>query len=288
MQKVQSDILTLKTKIDAVENKLIILTVSLLAVVIGIFLLTQHFGLHIIFFIMSLFIAAMIFYIGTYAFRYEYQDELTTTIFANTLKCIDEKGAFIGYSDLNKNAKKSGFFLLYDLFIVSSTIQQYWAFNIQISNKKTTVASIYIDFFNLENPIFINKMNKGLFISIETHTSWIDEIYIYEKNIFPSLEQLRQSLKKDFSPISTYSDNHTVITKSLNSLAEEKLLKVLNELDSDMSLAVVDKQIFLFISKEFRCFDSKYYIDGKIPNEFDYKGLIEVLKTINKILNDIS
>ena len=289
MQTIQPETSELKVKIDSSEKKLTILTLTLLIILIGIFLLTQHFGVHIIFFGMALFIAAMVFYVGSHVFRYEYQEVLEATIFPKILKSVDEHAEFMRYSALSTDAKKSGFFILYDFFVASMSIHQKWAFHISISNKKTKIASTYLDYSTIENPVLplsLHQMKHGLFIAIEA-IPWGEEIYIFEKNILPSYEQVTKSLKQGFETMTTYSDSHTVVSKPLNTYAEEKVLKLLSHIGSNTSLALLDNQMFLFISKEFRCFDADNYTGGSIPNDYNYDELINVLKTIKELISEM-
>lgn len=289
IQTIQPETSKLKFKINSSEKKLTTLTFTLLIILIGIFLLTQHFDVHIIFFGMALFIATMVFYVGSHVFRYEYQEVLEATIFPKILKNINEHAEFIKYTELNTDAKKSGFFNLYNFFVASMSIHQKWAFHISISNKKTKIASTYLDYSTIENPALpfsLHQMKHGLFIAIEA-IPWGEKIYIFEKNILPSYEQIKKSLKQGFETKTTYSDSHTVVSKPLNTYAEEKVVKLLSHIGSNTSLALLDNQMFLFISKEFRCFDADNYTGGSIPNDYNYEELLNILKTIKELINEM-
>jgi hypothetical protein len=294
LQIAQPHIIEIKSKIDSAERKLIILTISLISLSIGIFLLTKYVNLHIIFFYMTIFISAMIFYVGKYAFRYEYQDILTTKIFPKILKCIDESANFFiyQYDELNTDGKNSNFFNLFNISIsyvpiTSSSLLSKWSFTILISDKKTKIASTYLNQDNINNPSFSFFNKHGLFIVVDSVQTNIKELYIFEKSIFPSFKEISTSYKQELEKNKLTNKNHVVIAKPLNEQNQNIVSDILMNLKNNISLSIKNNTLYIFISNEFRCFNPENYTNGNIPDDFNYKGLIEVIEIIKKLITVI-
>ncbi len=294
LQIAQPHIIEIKSKIDSAERKLIILAISLIALCVGIFLLTEYIGLHIIFFYMIVFISAMIFYVGKYAFRYEYQDILTTKIFPKILKCIDESANFFiyQYNELNTDAKNSNFFNLFNISIsyipiTSSSLLTKWSFTVLILDKKTKIASTYLNQDNINNPSFSFINKHGLFIVVDSVQTNIKELYIFEKGIFPSFKEISTSNKQELETNKLTNKNHVVISKPLNKQNQNIVSDILKNLKNNISLSIRNNTLYIFISKKFECFNPENYTNGNIPDDFNYRELIEIIEIIKILIKEI-
>ncbi|WP_321777239.1 hypothetical protein [Sulfurimonas sp.] len=285
---VQSDINNLKSKVKSAENKHNTLSYGLLFILIGMLVLSNQYNLHKMFFIMALFSSAMIYYIGSIAFRYEYHEILKRTIFPKILLAINKDAEFIKYIELKSDAQESNFFNLYNYIVASMTIMKIWAFKYRVDNNTVKIASTYLDYSSLKDPVLpfsLHQMDHGLFISIENIHLSNFPIYVYSKKVIPSLKQISNGLKNGFTTNTEYSDKHVVVSQLLSNMEEEKILKILNLIEDDISLTFVNNNIYMFMSKKFSCFDSQSYKDGKIPSYFDYQDIVKLQNIINDIYN---
>ena len=282
---IQPNINGIKKIVDNTDNKLFTLNSTLLIVVLGTLFLTNHFNLHIIFFIMTLLISAMIYYVGTYTFKYEYHDILERDIFPKTLKILIEESSFFTNQNLYDDAENSDIFSTYEYIVASATIKSIWDIKYICKQREVHISSTYInvsEIHNLGSPF--SKKNHGLFITIDNINLLNSEVYIFENNLLPSIKEISKKIKKDFIQDRTSNDKYTVISKNLSEQSKNKVDCILNLFNRDMTMTLKDNKIYIFIKKEFTCFDANYYTDGRIPSYFDYIELLNIKNTIEQVI----
>jgi len=185
---IQPNINDIKNAINSANNKLVTLNFSLFIVVLSALFLTNHFDLHIVFFIMTLFISVMISYLGNYTFNYEYHDILERAIFPKILNILIKDGSFTTNTHLQEDAKNSEIFSIYEYFIASATIQSTWSIQFVLKSSQIHISSTYIHLSDINNPILpFSDKNKGLFITIDNIDFFDSEIYIFENKLLHSL-----------------------------------------------------------------------------------------------------
>ena len=148
---IQPNINDIKKIVNNTDNKLFTLNSILLIVVLGTLFLNNHFNLHIIFFIMTLLISAMIYKIGTYTFKYEYHDILERDIFPKILKILIEESSFFTNKDLYTNAENSDIFSTYEYIVASATIKSKWDIKYIYKQKQIFFSSTYINVSEIHN-----------------------------------------------------------------------------------------------------------------------------------------
>jgi len=282
---IQPNINDIKKIIDNTDNKLSTLNFTLLIIVLGTLFLTNHFDLHIMFFIMTLLISAIIYHTGTYTFKYEYHDILERDIFPKILKISIEESNFFTNKDLYDDAENSDIFSTYEYIVASATIKSIWNIKYIYKQKQIYISSTYInvsEVHNLGSP-FSDK-NHGLFITIDNINLLNLEVYIFENNLLPSIKEISKKLKKDFIQDNTHNDKYTVISKNLDTQSKDKIYQILNLFNQDMTMTLKNNKIYIFIKKEFTCFDANYYTDGRIPSYFDYIELLNIKSIIEEVI----
>jgi len=284
-KKVNPEIDNIKEIIHNTEKNLFTLSSILFTIVLGSLFLINHFNLHIIFFIMILFIAAMIYYVGTYTFKYEYHDILERDIFPKILKILIAKSSFFKNQNLYDDAENSDIFSTYEYIVASATIKSIWNIKYIYKQREVHISSTYInvsEIHSLGSPL--SKKNHGLFITIDNINLLNSEVYIFENNLLPSIKEISKKIKKDFIQDGTSNDKYTVISKNLNEQLKKKVDCILNLFNQDMTMTLKDNKIYIFIKKEFTCFDANYYTDGKIPSYFDYIELLDIQSIIEEVI----
>lgn len=282
---IQPDINEIKKIIDNTDNKLFSLNSILLIIVLGTLFLTNHFNLHIIFFIMTLLISGMIYYVGTYTFKYEYHDILERDIFPKILKILIEESSFFTNKDLYDDAKNSDIFSTYEYIVASATIQSKWSIQYIFKNTQIYISSTYINLSDINNPALpFSDKDKGLFITIDNINLLNSEVYVFKNNLLPSAKEISKKLKTGFIQDNTLNDNYLVISKNLDAQSKNKINHILKLFNQDISMTLKDNKIYIFIKKEFTCFDANYYTDGKIPSYFDYIELLNIKNIIEETI----
>jgi hypothetical protein len=283
-KKINPEIDNIKKIINNTEKKLFTLSSILFVIVLGSLFLVNHFNLHIIFFIMILFIAVMIYYLGTHVFKYEYDDILKRDIFPKILKILIDKSNFFTNKNLHLEAVNSDIFSIYEYFVASATIQSKWSIWFTLNNHQVTMSSTYINVSDINNPALpFSDKNHGLFITIDNIKLSDSEIYIFKNNLIPSLKEISKLMKKNFN---TYhlNNQYTVASKALDQKLEKKLLQIVNLFKQDVSFTLKKNKLYIFIKKEFTCFDTNYYTDGKTPSYFDYIELLDIKNSIDQVI----
>jgi len=281
---IQPNINDIKKIIDSTDNKLFTLNFTLLIVVLGTLFLTNHFNLHIIFFIMTLLISAMIYYVGTYTFKYEYHDILERDIFPKILKILIEESSFFTNQNLYNDAENSDIFSTYEYIVASATIQSIWDIKYICKQREVHISSTYIDVSEIYNLGLALETNNGLFITIDNINFNNSEIYIFQNSLIPSGKEVLKKIKKDFIQDKTSNDKYTVISRNLSEQSKKKVDCILNLFNQDMTMTLKDNKIYIFIKKEFTCFDANYYTDGRIPSYFDYIELLNIKNIIEQVI----
>lgn len=282
---IQPNINDIKKIVGDTDNKLFKLNSTLVIIVFGTLFLTNHFNLHIIFFIMTLLITAMIYKIGTYTFKYEYHDILERDIFPKISKILIEESSFFTNKDLYDDAKNSDIFSTYEYIVASATIKSKWNIKYIYKQNQIYISSTYINVSEVHNlGLPFSDKNHGLFITIDNINFHNSEVYVFENNLLPSIKKISKKLKKDFIQDSTSNDKYTVISKNLNEKSKNKINHILNLFNQDMTMTLKNNKIYIFIKKEFTCFDANYYTDGRIPSHFDYIELLNVKNIIEKVI----
>jgi hypothetical protein len=282
---IQPDINEIKKIINNTDNKLFTLSSILLIVVLGTLFLTNHFNLHIIFFIMTLLISAMIYYVGTYTFKYEYHDILERDIFPKILKILIEESSFFTNKDLYDDAENSDIFSTYEYIVASATIKSKWNIKYIYKQKPIYISSTYINVSEAHNlGVPFSDKNHGLFITIDNINLHNAETYAFENKLLQSVKEISKKFKKDFIQDNTSNHKYTVISKNLNAQSKNNVNHILNLFNQDMTMTLKDNKIYIFIKKEFTCFDANYYTDGIIPSYFDYIELLNIKNTIEEAI----
>lgn len=282
---VQNDIDNIKKIARNTENKLFILSSILFAIVIGSLFLVNHFDLHIIFFVIILFTAVMIYYVGTYAFRYEYQDLLQKNIFPKIVKMIMNNGKLQTNSHLLYDANMSDMFSLYDYKLATVDINSKWSIEAILEKHKISISSTYLSWSDIENPALpFTDMKNGLFIVIEDLNIGDSEIYIFEKSLFLLLKEIVHKRTKGFNSSNTIDGRYIVISKSLDNDSMHKISSLLKLFDKDTTISCKKNKMYIFIEKEFACFDQEYYQNGKVPSYYDYIEFINIKNSIEKVI----
>ncbi|WP_331775452.1 hypothetical protein [Sulfurospirillum sp. 1612] len=282
---IQPNIDDIKNMINSTNNKLFTLNSILFIIVLGALFLTNHFNLHIIFFIMTLFISVMISYLGNYTFNYEYHDILERTIFPKILNILVKDGSFTINTHLEEDAKNSDIFSIYEYFIASATIQSKWSIQFALNNRQIHISSTYIDLSDINNPaVPFSDKNKGLFITIENIDFCNSEIYIFENKLLHSMKEVSKILKKDLTNDNSLYDKFTVVSKTLNKESKNKIVQILNLFNQDVSITLRKNKMYIFVHKEFTCFDANYYTNGRIPSYFDYIELLKIKNSIEEVI----
>ncbi len=286
-QSIQKDLDIIKRSAKKTENKLFTLTSILFIVVLGTLALVNYFDIHLIFFILVLFMSFMAYYLGTYVFKYEYKDILEQKIFPKILNILIEKARFtINNKDLRNDTKKSDIFFLYNNILASRTIQSDWSIQYVLDKHQITIASTYINTSDINNPVIpFSNMQQGLFISINDVSFFDSEVYIFEKKLFPSIKEVNTFIKKDFKTENILDDKYVVyskiITKEIRNITE----KIVDLFGQGVSITFKEGKIYVFIEERFVCFNSDYYANGKVPAYSDYIELLDIVNSIEQIID---
>ena len=286
-QSIQKDIDNIKKSAKKTENKLFILTSILFITVLGALALVNYFDAHLIFFILVLFMSFMAYYLGTYVFKYEYKDILEQKIFPKILNILIEKARFtINNKDLRNDTKNSNIFFLYNNILASRTIQSDWSIQYVLDKHPITIASTYINTSDINNPVIpFSNTQQGLFITINDVSFFDSEVYIFEKKLFPSIKEVNTMIKKDFKNENILHDKYTVfsriITKEIRNITE----KIVDLFEQGVSITFKEGKIYIFIEERFVCFSSDYYANGKVPAYSDYIELLNIVNSIEQIIN---
>ena len=286
-QSIQKDIDNIKKSAKKTENKLFILTSILFIIVLGTLALVNYFDAHLIFFILVLFMSLMIYYLGIYVFKYEYKDILEQRIFPKILNILVEKAHFtINNKDLRNDTRKSDIFFLYDNILASRTIQSDWSIQYVFDKHQITIASTYINTSDINNPVIpFSNMQQGLFITINNVSFFDSEVYIFEKKLFPSIKEVNTFIKKDFKTENVLDGKYVIyskiITKEIRNITE----KIVDLFGQGVSITFKEDKIYIFIEERFTCFNSDYYANGKVPIYSDYIELLNIVNSIEKIIN---
>jgi len=282
---IQPNINDIKKLVDNTDKKLFTLNSILLIVVLGTLFLTNHFNLHIIFFIMTLLISAMIYKVGTYTFKYEYHDILERDIFPKILKILIEEGNFFTNKDLYDDSKNSDIFSTYEYMIASATIRSIWNIKYIYKQKQVYISSTYINVSQMHNAgLPFSDKDHGLFITIDNINLHNTEIYIFENKLLPSIKEISKKLKKDFIQDKSFNDKYTVMSKDLDDLSKNKTNHILNLFNQDITMTLKDNKIYIFVKNEFTCFDANYYTGGRLPSHFDYIEILNIKNIIEEII----
>ena len=282
---IQPNINDIKKLVDNTDKKLFTLNSILLIVVLGTLFLTNHFNLHIIFFIMTLLISAMIYKVGTYTFKYEYHDILERDIFPKILKILIEEGNFFTNKDLYDDSKNSDIFSTYEYMIASATIRSIWNIKYIYKQKQVYISSTYIDVSQIHNVgLPFSDKDHGLFITIDNINLHNTGIYIFENKLLSSIKEISKKLKKDFIQDKSFNDKYTVISKDLDDLSKNKINHILNLFNQDITMTLKDNKIYIFVKNEFTCFDANYYTDARLPSHFDYIEILNIKNIIEEII----
>ncbi|WP_320035878.1 hypothetical protein [Halarcobacter sp.] len=272
----------LEKDIKKAENKLFVFTSILILFNILIYVFIDKYNLHISFLLLSIFTSSIMFIVAKYTFRYEYKDIIDTQIFPKILKIFNNDATFFNYITLKDDAIKSTFFNIYEYMVISQLIQNIWSFKTKIKGKEIIFSSISLNNTNINTPIsYTNR--KGLFIKV-SNINFPVETYIYE-NSFLSFKSFSNAFNNRFHKIEY--EKHLLIRQFNNQDYQNTILNIIDILDKNISLSFIENDLYIFISQEFNCFNSNYFVNGLIPEYYNYNTLIKVYKLINNILSII-
>jgi hypothetical protein len=274
----------LKNEINKSNIRLTSLTVFLILLGIGAFILINKLGMPWGFFLLFLFIAGMVYYVASFTLKYEYKEILEREIFPKILSSIQPNAKLGVYSKLDDDMKKSGFYFM-------PHFTQKWAVNYKTDNHLVNIALFYQPTAPGGALIPFEMLKRGLFVSITNVTFSKMPVYIYDKQFIPSLSQFTKQLSSDFSTDSTLSNTHTVISQPLDDLSKAQILELIISIDNhNTSISFLGDTVYILVSEQFEnCFDPDNFGEGKLPTPSDYKSFINVLKlvqTITSLHND--
>jgi len=285
-QNLKNDLDILKKQVSTAESRLVIFSSTLLFIVLAVLYAVNSYDLHVIFFMMTLFILGLTFFLGYKGFRFEYQDVIERKIFPKIINSLDSNASFEKYSNIKNNAKESGFFLMYEAYIESRDIAYKYSIVTELETKVVRLSSVYIAMSNIVSPAFSAASQGGILIVIED-INFKDEVYIFRKSFFPSLQQLFRSSKKDYYSFNSDDDKHKIVLQKNLTVNKEKIISISEYIDYDMSLSIVNNKAYIFFEKDFTYFNQEDFVDGKIPEFSDYIGFIELEIKIKKLIKEI-